>query len=126
MTAELHPIKIKATNEEEEYILEEARIWLQENMFSSIMNPNNPHISNVVALGKKHTPFLMEFLRENDHPQGMYTHFLLDVIFRLYKDEIKVNGYLGVDGCTKLLLKVYDSGMMADFISMDDEDETKV
>lgn len=112
MFSEICPIKIQPTNDEEKYILEEATAWLNGNAFSSIMNPNDPHITNVVNLGRKNTHFLMEFLRENDHPQGMYTQFLLDVIFRLYKDEIKVEGYLGVDGCTKLLLKIYDSGLI--------------
>lgn len=112
---EMWPIKIKPTNEEEEYILNEARAYLKETVFLSTWGPNE-HVDNVVKLGRKNTKFLMEFLRENDHPQGMYSHFLLDVLFELYRDEIRVDGYLGVDGCIKLLLKIYDSGLMEKFL----------
>lgn len=104
------PIKIKPTNAEEEYILEEAKLYLDETAFSSIWAPNK-HVDNVIALGKKNTNFLMEFIKENNHPQGMYSHFLLDVMFGLYKDDLKVEGYLGVDGCMSCLIQIYEAGL---------------
>ena len=109
--SDYNPIKLQPTNKEEEYILEEARVYLDETGLSSHWAPS-PHVDNVIALGKKNTPFLIEFLRENDNPQGLYSHFLIDVLFGLYKDDIKVEGYLGVTGCVKLLIKMYDSGVL--------------
>jgi len=106
-------IKIKPSNKEEQYILDEARKYLNETRFSSVWHPNN-HVDNVVNLGRKNTKFLIEFLRENDNPQGMYSHFLIDVLYKLYEDDIKVEGFLGVSGCVKLLLKLYDKGLLKD------------
>lgn len=104
------PILVKARTDEERYIIEEMKSYLDETIFLSNLAPNE-HIDNVVALGKKNIDFLMELVKENNHPQGMYSHFLIDVIFTLYKDDIEIEGYLGVDGCMKLLLDLYDRGV---------------
>ena len=112
--SDLDPIKTQPTNGEESYIIEEAKLYLDETALSSIWGPNK-HVDNVVALGRKNTPFLMELVKENDHPQGMYAHFLIDVMFALYKDEIDnlgIKGHLGVDGCMKLLIKMYNKGLI--------------
>ena len=42
----------------------------------------------------------------------MYSHFLIDVVFKLYEDDLKIEGYLGVDGCMKALLGLYDQGVL--------------
>lgn len=110
--SDLYEIKIQPTNDEERYILEEARQHLDETIFSSKWDPDNVHVKNVIALGKKNVPFLIEFLRENNHPQGMYSHFLIDVLFELYRDDLKIEGYLGIDGCIKTLLALYDNSML--------------
>ena len=109
--AELCPIKTEPTNDEERYIISEAIEYLNETAVSSIWGPNK-HVDNVIALGKKNTDFLMKLVKENDHPQGMYSHFLIDVMFGLYKDALKIEGYLGVDGCMKALICLYDNGIL--------------
>lgn len=106
-----YPIDVEAKTDEERYIVEEAKKYLDETMFSSVWGPND-HVTNVVKLGKGNLEFLMEMMRENNHPQGMYSHFLIDVILGLYKDDLKIDGYLGVDGCMKALLKLYDDGVL--------------
>lgn len=106
-----YPIGVEAKTDEERYIVEEAKKYLDETMFSSVWSPNE-HVDNVVELGKGNLEFLMEMMRENNHPQGMYSHFLIDVILGLYKDDLKIDGYLGVDGCMKALLKLYDDGVL--------------
>ena len=105
-----YPIKVQPTNDEEWYIVEEATLYLDETIFSSHWG-HNQHVDNVIALGKKNTDFLMKIVKENNHPQGMYAHFLIDVLFGLYKDDLKVEGYLGVDGCMKFLISAYDAGL---------------
>lgn len=106
-----YPIGVEAKTNEERYIVEEAKKYLDETALSSLWGPND-HVSNVVKLGKGNLEFLMEMMRENNHPQGMYSHFLIDVILGLYKDDLKIEGYLGVDGCMKALLKLYDDGVL--------------
>lgn len=106
-----YPIGVEVKTDEERYIVEEAKKYLDETMFSSVWGPND-HVTNVVTLGKGNLEFLMEMIRENNHPQGMYSHFLIDVILKLYKDDLKIDGYLGVDGCMKALLKLYDDGVL--------------
>lgn len=106
-----YPIGVEAKTDEERYIVEEAKKYLDETMFSSVWGPNE-HVDNVVELGKGNLEFLMEMMRENNHPQGMYSHFLIDVILGLYKDDLKIEGYLGVDGCMKALLGLYDQGVL--------------
>lgn len=110
---ELWPIKLQPKNKEEEYILDEARAFLKETMFLSYWVPNS-HVDNVVKLGKKNTKFLIEFAKENNHKQGMYSHFILDVLYTLYKDDIKVEGYLGVSGCMNLIIKMYEKELLKD------------
>lgn len=110
------PIKTEPTNDEERYIIEEAKAYLNETALSSIWVPNQ-HVDNVIALGKKNTDFLMKLVKENNHPQGMYSHFLIDVMFGLYKDDLTIEGYLGVSGCMKCLIQLYDSGFMSKFMS---------
>ena len=106
-----YPIKTQPTTDEERYIIEEAKLYLDETAFSSIWAPNK-HVDNVISLGKKNTDFLMSIVKENNHPQGMYAHFLIDVMLGLYKDKIQVEGYLGVSGCINCLIQIYDSGLM--------------
>lgn len=108
---DLYPIKTEPTNDEERYIIEEAKAYVEETAISSIWAPNQ-HVDNVIALGKKNTDFLMKLVKENNHPQGMFSHFLIDVMFGLYKDDIKVEGYLGVRGCMECLIKLYDHGLL--------------
>ena len=86
------PIKAEPKNDEELYIVEEAKKYLDETILSSHWVLSD-HVYNVVKLGKKNIDFLMKMLRENNHPQGMYAHFLIDVIFELYKD---VTGELSI------------------------------
>lgn len=109
--SDLYPVGVKAGNDEERYIVEEAKKYLDETILSSVWGENE-HVDNVVKLGRKNIDFLMKMMRENNHPQGMYTHFLIDVVFGLYKDDLKIEGYLGVDGCTVMLLKLYDEGVL--------------
>ena len=115
-----YPIKVIPTNDEERYIIEEAKSYLDETMFSSIWSPNK-HVDNVIALGKKNTDFLMKMVKENNHKQGMYSHFLIDVMFGLYKDDFTVEGYLGVDGCMKFLIQMYDGGLLNNSEKTDNE-----
>ena len=111
-----YPILVEAKTDEERYIIEEAKSYLDETIFSSYWGANK-HVDNVVKLGRGNIGFIMEIMRENNNPQGMYAHFLLDVVFGLYKDDLKVEGFLGVTECVKMLLKLYDSGA---FKLMDD------
>lgn len=106
-----YPIGVEAKTDEERYIIEEAKKYLDETAVSSVWREND-HVDNVVKLGRKNIDFLMKMMRENNHPQGMYSHFLIDVVFGLYKDDLKIEGYLGVDGCMKALLKLYDEGVL--------------
>lgn len=106
-----YQIGIEAKTDDERYIVEEAKKYLDETAISSIWGPNE-HVDNVVKLGKGNLEFLMEMMRENNHPQGMYSHFLIDVILGLYRDDLKIDGYLGVDGCMKALLGLYDDGVL--------------
>lgn len=105
------PIKAEPRNDEERYIVEEAKKHLDETILSShwVMSE---HVENVVRLGKKNIDFLMKMMRENNHPQGMYSHFLIDVVMELYKDDLRIEGFLGVDGCVKALLSLYDQGVL--------------
>lgn len=106
-----YPIGVEAKTDEERYIVEEAKKYLDETILSSVWGENE-HVDNVVKLGRKNIDFLMEMMRENNHPQGMYSHFLIDVVFKLYEDDLKIEGYLGVDGCMQSLLKLYDEGVL--------------
>ena len=106
------PINIIPETDEEKYIIEEAKLYLDETIFSSIWGPNE-HVDNVISLGRKNVDFLIKFLKENtNHKEGMYSHFLIDVLFGLYKDDLKIEGYLGVDGCIKALIHLYDTGIL--------------
>lgn len=106
-----YPIGVEVKTDEERYIVEEAKKYLDETALSSVWSENE-HMDNVVKLGRKNIDFLMEMMRENNHPQGMYSHFLIDVVFKLYEDDLKIEGYLGVDGCMKALLGLYDQGVL--------------
>lgn len=106
-----YPILTVPETDEEKYIIEEMKSYLDETVFSSNWAPNK-HVDNVIALGKKNIDFLMKLVNENLGPEGMYSHFLLDVIFTLYKDDIKVKGYLGVSGCMKFLVELYNKGLL--------------
>ena len=117
-----YPISVEAKTDEEKYIVEEAKKYLDETCFSSHWGPNK-HVDNVVKLGRGNIDFLMEMMRENNNPQGMYAHFLLDVVFGLYKDELRIEGYLGVSQCMELLLEFYDSGAFKMMEVMNSEKE---
>jgi len=106
-----YPISVEVKTDEERYIVEEAKKYLDETAFSSVWRENE-HVDNVVKLRRKNINFLMEMMRENNHPQGMYSHFLIDVVFKLYEDDLKIEGYLGVDGCMQSLLELYDQGVL--------------
>lgn len=106
-----YPIGVEVKTDEERYIVEEAKKYLDETAMSSVWSENE-HVDNVVKLGRKNIDFLMEMMRENNHPQGMYSHFLIDVVFKLYENDLKIEGYLGVDGCMQALLKLYDEGVL--------------
>lgn len=108
----MHPVQVVPETDEEKYIIEEMKSYLDETAFSSVWNPDNKHVDNVVALGKKNLDFLMKLVRENLGPEGMYSHFLLDVLFKLYSDNLKVEGYLGVSECMNMLIQLYDSGIL--------------
>lgn len=92
------PIKVVAKNDEERYIIEEAKKFLNETAFLSNYWSNDKHIKNVIDLGRKNIDFLMEMMKENDKSDGMYAHFLLYVVFGLYGEElnrdVKVEGYI--------------------------------
>ena len=106
-----HPILTVPETDEERYIIEEMKSYLDETALYSSWAPNT-HVDNVIALGKKNIDFLMKLVKENLGPEGMYSHFLLDVIFTLYKDDIKVEGHLGVSGCMKFLVELYNKGLL--------------
>ncbi len=109
--SDLYPILTVPETDEEKYIIEEMESYLDETVFLSYWKPNK-HVDNVVELGKKNIDFLMKLVKENNRPQGMYSHFLLEVIFTLYRDDIKVEGYLGVQGCMQALIDMYDKGLL--------------
>ena len=104
------PINVIPKNDDEKYIIEEAKLWLDENCFKSSLNPYEQHINNVVNLGRKITPFIIDIMRENNNEEGMYTHFLLEVICRLYEGEIEFKGYCPPSWCINTFIQLYDNG----------------
>lgn len=103
------PIKVIPKNDEEKYVIEEAKLWLNDNMFKSNLGFDE-HVNNVVALGRKITPFIIEMMRENNTESGMYSHFLLAVMIKLYEGELKFEGYCPPSWCMKTLIELYDNG----------------
>ena len=106
-----HPILTVPETDEERYIIEEMKSYLDETALYSSWAPNK-HVDNVIALGKKNIDFLMKLVKESIDTNYKYSHFLLDVIFTLYKDDIKVEGHLGVSGCMKFLVELYNKGLL--------------
>ena len=109
--SDLIPVLTIPETDEEKYIIEEMKAHYDETCFSSVWCPNK-HVDNVVALGKKNIDFLMKLVKESIDTNYEYSHFLLDVIFTLYKDDIKVEGHLGVSGCMKFLVKLNNKGLL--------------
>lgn len=109
--SDLIPVLTIPETDEEKYIIEEMKAHYDETCFSSVWCPNK-HVDNVVALGKKNINFLMKLVKESIDTNYKYSHFLLDVIFTLYKDDIKVEGHLGIRGCMRLLVKLYNKGLL--------------
>jgi len=103
------PINVIPKNDEEKYIIEEAKLWLDENCFKSCLGIDE-HIDNVIQLGRKITPFIIEMMRENNTETGMYTHFLLAVITKLYEGEIEFKGYCSPSWYMNTLIQLYDNG----------------
>lgn len=104
-----YPISVIPKNEDEKYVIEEAKLWLDENCYKSSLGIDE-HINNVVSLGKKITPLIIDIMRENNTEKGMYTHFLLAVISKLYEDDLKFEGYCPALWCINKLIQLYDSG----------------
>ena len=109
--SDLIPVLTIPETDEEKYIIEEMKAHYDETCFSSVWRPNK-HVDNVVALGKKNIDFLMKLVKESIDTNYKYSHFLIDVIFTLYKDDIKVEGHLGVSGCMKFLVKLYNKRLL--------------
>ena len=109
--SDLIPVLTIPETDEEKYIIEEMKAHYDETCFSSVWRPNK-HVDNVVALGKKNIDFLMKLAKESIDTNYKYSHFLIDVIFTLYKDDIKVEGHLGVSGCMKFLVMLYNKGLL--------------
>ena len=109
--SDLIPVLTIPETDEEKYIIEEMKAHYDETCFSSVWCPNK-HVDNVVALGKKNIDFLMKLVKESIDTNYKYSHFLIDVIFTLYKDDIKVEGHLGVSGYMKFLVKLYNKGLL--------------
>ena len=109
--SDLIPVLTIPETDEEKYIIEEMKAHYDETCFSSVWRPNK-HVDNVVALGKKNIDFLMKLVKESIDTNYKYSHFLIDVIFTLYKDDIKVEGHLGVSGCMKFLVKLYNKVLL--------------
>ena len=109
--SDLIPVLTIPETDEEKYIIEEMKAYYDETCFSSVWCPNK-HVDNVVALGKKNIDFLMKLVKESIDTNYKYSHFLIDVIFTLYKDDIKVEGHLGVSGCMKFLVELYNKGLL--------------
>lgn len=103
------PINVIPKNNEEKYIIEEAKLWLDENILKSCIGIDE-HIQNVIKLGRNITPFIIEIMRENNTETGMYTHFLLAVITKLYEGKIKFKGYCPPSWCMNTLIQLYDNG----------------
>ena len=102
-----YPINAKPINWREQYIIDEAKAWLDENAFKSSMNIDE-HVNNVIDLGRDAViPFMMELLRENIN-DGIYMHFCCMVINEFLKDEIKVEGYVPITEWAKTVLNIYD------------------
>lgn len=104
-----YPINVIPKNDEEKYVIKEAKLWLNDNMFKSNLGFDE-HVNNVVALGRKITPFIIEMMRENNTESGMYSHFLLAVITKLYEGEIRFEGYCPPSWCMKTLIELYNTG----------------
>lgn len=103
------PINVIPKSDDEKYIIEEAKLWLDKNCFSSCLGIDE-HIDNVIKLGRKITPFIIEIMRENKEEDGMYGHFLLAVITKLYEGEIRFEGYCPPSWCINTLIQLYDNG----------------
>ena len=98
MMSDLIPVLTIPETDEEKYIIEEMKAHYDETCFSSVWCPPNKHVDNVVALGKKNIDFLMKLVKES--------------IDTNYKDDIKVEGHLGVRGCMKFLVELYSKGLL--------------
>lgn len=107
--SECYPISAVPKTDEEKYILEEAYNWINDNAFKSSLGYDE-HIENVVKLGRKNVPFIIEIMRENNHKEGMYWHFLLGIMCKLYEDEIKFEGYCPPEWCMNMFIQLYDIG----------------
>lgn len=99
---------LKPKNDTEQYILDEAQKWLEENMFMSSFNPEDEHVKNVVNLGREIMPFLVEMAKESKKKDYIYCHFLLMVMFDLYRDEIEVHGYIPPTSCLDMFVSMYE------------------
>ena len=107
-----YPINVKPITWREQYIIDEAKAWLDENIFKSSFGKDQ-HVMNVVDLGREDVlPFIMELLRENNHNEGMYIWFCSMVIDELLKDEISVEGYMPITEWSKNILALYDNGII--------------
>ena len=116
-----YPIQLKPTNETEQYIIEEAKLWLDNNIFSSVINIDE-HMQNVINLGREAAlPFMFELLRENNHEEGMYMWFCSCIISEFLKDELHVEGYMPITEWTKGILKLYDEGFVNKALDKDEE-----
>ena len=107
-----YPINVKPVKWEEEYIIEKAKNWLDNNIIKSTMF-RDENINDVINLGREAAlPFMFELLRENNHDQGMYLWFCSMIIDEFLKDEIEVEGYMPITEWGKNVLALYDNGFI--------------
>ena len=98
-------------SETEKYVYEEAKLYLDETCFSSIIG-YNVHVENVVKLGKQVKPFIIKLISQclSSSPMGQYTHFCLLVMQELYGNPFK--GYVPIDFCMKYWEKTDKKGLL--------------
>ena len=98
--------------DEEKYVREQAMQYVDETAFLSYILPDNPHINNIVNMGKSVTPYIISLLQDNLENDGIYMHFCLLVLQIFYKDDIKIKGYIPMKQLAKLFIKMFNNNLL--------------
>ena len=81
---------------DKEYFYTEYKLWKDETMFLSTGNYDNDHFRNIVAMGEKAIPYILEVLEKEKIDMIYYACELI------YPDEVKYDGYVPLKFCCKV------------------------
>lgn len=98
--------------DDEKYIREQAMTYVDKTAFISYTILDNPIINDIVNMGKSVTSYIISILKDNLENDGIYMHFCLLILQSLYKDDIKLKGYVPMKQLAELFIKMFDNNLL--------------